>query len=161
MICAWVGALQKLMWTQIFQTENIGVLTFKWIFGIALLNSFLANVPILYPLKTSENQRFSGGFRRYKMGTLARNGLITYLFVLITYLLLNPIQDGHFRGCSRIGGQKGLKSVTHILQWWNLAQLYLTSRRSKKYKNHVTHTLTSADISIFSSEISNFCYIKK
>ena len=51
------------------------------------------------------------------MGTLARNGLITYLFVLITYLLLNPIQDGHFRGCSRIGGeQKGLKSVTHILQ---------------------------------------------
>ena len=24
-----------------------------------------------------------------------------------------------------------LKSVTHILQWWNLAQLYLTSSRSK------------------------------
>ena len=27
------------------------------------------------------------------------------------------------------GGQKGslsLKSVTHILEWWNLAQLYLT-----------------------------------
>ena len=31
----------------------------------------------------------------------------------------NPIQDGSFLGCSRIGGQKGplsLKSVTHILQ---------------------------------------------
>ena len=51
------------------------------------------------------------------METLARNGLIIYLFVLITYLLLNPIEDGHFRGCSRMGGgQKGLKSVTHILQ---------------------------------------------
>ena len=27
--------------------------------------------------------------------------------------------------------------------------------------NHVTHTLTSADISIFLPEISRFCYIKK
>ena len=35
------------------------------------INPFLANVPILYPLKTPENQRFSGVFRAYKMGTLA------------------------------------------------------------------------------------------
>ena len=41
-----------------------------------LLNPFLANVPILYPLKTPENQRFSGVFRWYKMGTLVRIGLI-------------------------------------------------------------------------------------
>ena len=34
-------------------------------------NPFLANVPILYPLKTPENQRFSGVFRGYKMKTLA------------------------------------------------------------------------------------------
>ena len=38
-----------------------------------------------------------------------------------TIFVLNPIQDGLFRGCSRMGGggQKGptsLKSVTHILQ---------------------------------------------
>ena len=39
-------------------------------------NSFLTNVPILYRLKTPENQRFSGVFRGYKMGTLARNGLM-------------------------------------------------------------------------------------
>ena len=35
----------------------------------------------------------------------------------------NPIQDGHFWGCSRRGGlpksPPSLKSVTHILQWWN------------------------------------------
>ena len=37
-------------------------------------NPFLANVPILYPLKTPQNQGFSGVFRGYKMGTLARNG---------------------------------------------------------------------------------------
>ena len=40
-----------------------------------LLSSFLANDPILYPLKTPENLWFSGVFRGYKMGTLARNGL--------------------------------------------------------------------------------------
>ena len=66
----------------------------------------------------------------------------------------NPIQDGLFRGCSRMG--RSLKSVTHIIQWWKLAQLYLTQRRSKKYMNYVTLPLSSADISIFSTEISNF-----
>ena len=44
----------------------------------------------------------------------------------------DPIQDGLFRGCSRMargGGQKGppsLKSVTHIQQRSKFAQLYLT-----------------------------------
>ena len=78
----------------------------------------------------------------------------------------NPVQDGLFWGCSRMGGggQKcphSLNSFTHILQLWNLAELYLTKRRSKKYMNHVTHSLSSADISIFSPEISKFCYINK
>ena len=40
------------------------------------LNPFHANVPILYPLKTPENQRFSHVFKGYKMETLARNSLI-------------------------------------------------------------------------------------
>ena len=46
-----------------------------WPFYNLFINQFLANVPILYPLKTPENQRFFGVFRGYKMGTLARNGL--------------------------------------------------------------------------------------
>ena len=33
--------------------------------------------------------------------------------------------------------------------------------KSKKYMNHVTHPLGSADISIFSPKITKFCYIKK
>ena len=45
-------------------------------------------------------------------------------------IILNPIQNGHFRGCSRMEGeQKGplsLKSVTRMPQWWNLVQLYLS-----------------------------------
>ena len=75
-----------------------------------------------------------------------------------------PIQDGLFPGCSWMGWWKrppSIKSVTHILQWWNLAELYLSQRRFKKYMNHVTNSLRSADISIFSPEISKFCYIKK
>ena len=34
----------------------------------------LANIPLLYPLKTSENQRFSDVFRGYRNGTLDENG---------------------------------------------------------------------------------------
>ena len=45
---------------------------------VVTLNPFLASVPILYPMKTPENQRFFGVFRRYKMGILARNGLTKY-----------------------------------------------------------------------------------
>ena len=37
-------------------------------------NSFLANAPILYPLKTPENLWLSGIFKGYKMRTLAING---------------------------------------------------------------------------------------
>ena len=40
-----------------------------------LSNPFLANAPILHPLKTLKNQRFSGVFRGYNMGTTAKNGL--------------------------------------------------------------------------------------
>ena len=77
----------------------------------------------------------------------------------------NSIQGGLFWGCSRMGqGQKGahsLKFVKHILQWWNVAQLYLTWRKSKNYMKHVTQPVNSADISIFSPEISKFCHIKR
>ena len=46
-------------------------------FHAVSINPFLANLPILYPLKAPENtksfQLFLGG--RYKIGTLAKNGL--------------------------------------------------------------------------------------
>ena len=42
---------------------------------MSLLNQFLANLPILCPLKTPESQRFSRVFRIewYRMETLSRN----------------------------------------------------------------------------------------
>ena len=48
-----------------------------------------------------------------------------FLVYALNFIVLNPIQDGHFLVCSRMGdgggggGKKGppsLKSVTHILQ---------------------------------------------
>ena len=38
-------------------------------------NPFSTNVPLLYPLKTSENLLFSGVFKGYRSGTLVENGL--------------------------------------------------------------------------------------
>ena len=46
--------------------------------------------------------------------------------------------------------------VTHILQWWNVVQLYLTERRSKKYMNPVRDPQSSAGISIFYGKSTNF-----
>ena len=51
--------------------------------------------------------------------------------------------------------------LTHILQWLNFTQLYLTWRRSKKKYKSLDTPLSSADISIFSLKISKVCYIKK
>ena len=77
----------------------------------------------------------------------------------------NPIQDGSFWGCSRIGGggkkASSIKSVTMISYNDETWQLYFSQRRFRKYMNHVTHPLSSADINIFSPEISKSCYIKK
>ena len=48
---------------------------FKQDFGLFLskLNPFSTNVPLLYPLKTYENLRFSV-FREYRSGTLVEHG---------------------------------------------------------------------------------------
>ena len=46
------------------------------VYKLNKVNPFLASVPILYSRKIPENQRFSGVFRRYKMGKFVRNGLI-------------------------------------------------------------------------------------
>ena len=58
-------------------------------------------------------------------------------------------------------GLFGAAHGTHILRRQKLTKLYLTKRRSKKHINHVTPLLSSADVIIFSLEISNFCYVRK
>ena len=75
------------------------------------------------------------------------------------WIYLNPIQDGPFRVCSQMGGeQKICHAYPAIME---LGTVIPCVKMIQKYMNHVTHSSSSADISIFSSEISNFCYIKK
>ena len=59
------------------------------------INSFLANVLILYLLKTPENLWFSHVFRGYEMGTLARNRLKHFCEVYsdLTWRKQNDIID--------------------------------------------------------------------
>ena len=71
----------------------------------------------------------------------------------------NPIQDGLFRSCSRMGeGQKGTPFP-------KICHTYPTMMKRGTVipypKKHVTHPLNSANISIFLLEISKFCYIKE
>lgn len=54
-----------------------------WTRFYPILTHFWLMFQFLHPLKTPENQRFSGVFRGYKMGALARNGWICFLFFSI------------------------------------------------------------------------------
>ena len=61
------------------------------------INPCSTNVPLLYPLKTSENRRFSYVFRGYRSGMLVENGLSLerkrpkYLNILVRqYMKLLP-----------------------------------------------------------------------
>ena len=55
----------------------------------SFINSFSTNVPLLYPLKTSENLRFSNIFSRYRSGTLVENELITNLCLKLHEICLS------------------------------------------------------------------------
>ena len=57
------------------------------------INPFQTNVSFLYPLKTSENRRFSDVFRGYRKGTLAWNRL-RYLIRYTLKMLFCAISRG-------------------------------------------------------------------
>ena len=80
--------------------------------------------------------------------TVSWCSLKPYLGWVFSWLL---VDGGGTGGCKK--GRPCLNSVTHMLQLWNFTDLCLAWRRSKKY--------SSAEISIFSPEISRFCYIEK
>ena len=90
-------------------------------------------------------------------------GYLTYGFG-VGNKILNPSQDGLFRAAHGWGG--GIFAPLPKIRHTNPAMIKLGTvipyyGRSKKCKNHVTHPLGSANISIFSSKISKFSYIKK
>ena len=77
----------------------------------------------------------------------------------------NPIQEGHFRGCSGIGGRAKRSPLPKICNTYPTMMKLGTvipylKKIQKTYESRDT-TLSSADMTIFSPEISKFCYIKK
>ena len=71
-------------------------------------------------------------------------------------MFLKPIQDG-------FGDFHFIKPVTHIPhdETWHSYTLPKEDPKNICIIYHVTHSLSSADISIFSPEIRNFFYILK
>ena len=79
--------------------------------------------------------------------------LVNRVFVLVNgiifnrsnELMINPIQNGPLWSCSQVkgggGGEKvppSLKSVTHILQWWNLVVIPYLKKIQKMYESRDT-----------------------
>ena len=78
--------------------------------------------------------------------------------------IINPIKDGPFRDCSQMGECKKalLPKIYNIYPTMiKLGTVTPYPKKIQKCINQITHPLSSADISIFSPENSDFCCIKK
>ena len=56
------------------------------------ISPFQANLPLLYPLKTSENLRFSDFFRGYRKETLTWNGLMMVILFGEKYSRMDQVK---------------------------------------------------------------------
>ena len=71
--------------------NNDKIVQNDWLFVklyFSVMNPFLVNVSILYPLKKLENLWFSGVFKGYKIGTLVRNGLLLSKIIVTRFWLI-------------------------------------------------------------------------
>ena len=87
-----------------------------------------------------------------------------YLALKKTISVINPIHNGPFWGCSRMVGPRRapyLKSGTHILQWWNLAQLILPKEDPKSIWITWHSPWVLLRLAFFHCKFSKFGYIKK
>ena len=81
-----------------------------------------------------------------------------FFFRNIFRCLFNSIQDEPFRNCSRMGAKK-----SPLLPLQNLPHISYNDETWHSYTllKEDSHHLSYAEVSIFSPEISKFCYIKK
>ena len=90
-------------------------------FHYGQFNPFLSNIPFIYPLKTSENKRFSDVFRGYKKGTLETNGLMFFIvgkaFVINTFQCCCGLQIVYWISTFR----KSISAVSQM-NFWNISQ---------------------------------------
>ena len=107
-------------------------------------------------------------FKRSRLLFKGFLGLKVVLLIKGMWLLQHksskPIQDGLFGGCSRMGRTKRppVHKFCHTYPTMiKLGTVIPSLNRIQKYINCVTGILSSADISIFSSETGKSSYIKK
>ena len=111
-----------------------------------LLNPFHATSLFRCPLKTSENQRFSDVFRRYRKRLVALNGLkmidIALYFILWALFVLKifkflPWIFGHVEKATWLGRQSYFQSLwPHDLINKKLQYLYCTISREVNATRH-------------------------
>ena len=86
-----------------------------------ILNLFLANVCILYPLEIPKLW-FSGVFRGYQMGTLARNGLMLCWMCSMTSARVNLVSLvlnlNILHANSTHKWRFFINNFTHLFLWW-------------------------------------------
>ena len=81
---------------------------------------------------------------------------------MLFLLALTLFTMGIFGTAHEWGGEDPLPKICYTYPtMMKLGTIIPYLKKTKKYMNHVTHNLNSADISIFSPEISIFYYIKK
>ena len=73
---------------------------------------------------------------------------------------MDLFEEAHGWGSKRLHSLKSVSHISYNDETWHSYALPKDPKIKNK-KNHETHPLSSADIGIFSPEISNFCYIKK
>ena len=85
------------------------------------------------------------------------------MFFLISKLVLTLFRIGHFGAAHGWGSKKTpFPKICHTYPtMMKLGTFILYLKKIQKYINHVTHPLSSADISILLPEFGKFCYIKK
>ena len=121
----------------LFQNENFYFTTIlqlsKRSWPLVAINPFSTNVPLLYPLRTSKNLRFSDIFRGYKSGTLAENGLIKSIS--------NSCSQVFYRTAAFINFTKFLSP--------NVSTLNILKRILRKFSEHSRPAVCQSAISEF------------
>ena len=96
---------------------------------------------------------------------LKRNEIRGFLFLTEMVHSLTLFRMGLFGAAHGWRGQKGplFPEICHTYPTMMKrgTVIYYLKKTQNIYMNFVTHSLGSADISIFSSEFSKFCYIRK
>ena len=139
----------------------------------------------MYPFSTPWKHQKNLRFLRPERGWLGTKGLVPFFSSLVKNLLLEAYLKRHkYEKSTKRRKQRKLHNLlkevpsfkTFVLEGQKdplhkICHTYPTImkldtvipylKKIQKYVNHVTHPLSSADINIFSPEISKFCYIKK